>query len=170
MIALYIILALVVGAGLGWWIARLRGTRGEDPIRKHPSGMEESDPYRLCETIFTGAESAFFNALRPLIPQSCTLLAKIRFADLLTVTYGAGDRGLAHARAGSRSIDFLICDLAHRPQLAIILGEGDDPRSREFIQRVCEKIGLTMIRVPAQQHYSVEEMNALLARLPAIQG
>jgi hypothetical protein len=166
-IVLYIILALVVGLGIGWWLARLRWKPAEDPIRKHPSGMEESDPYRLCETIFTGAETAFFNALRPLIPQSCTLLAKIRFADLLTVTYGAGDRGLAHARAGSRSIDFLICDTAHRPQLAIILGEGDDPRSREFIQRVCDKIGLAMIRVPARQSYSAEEMGALLSRISA---
>lgn len=167
MTALYIILTLVAGAGIGWWLARLLDTRNEDPIRKHPSGMEESDPYRLCETVFTSAESAFFNTLLPLIPQGHTLLAKIRFADLLAVTYGAGDRGLAHARAGSRSIDFLICDPKHHPRLAITLGEGDDPRSREFIQRVCEKIGLTTIRVPAQQRYLVEEMSALIARLTA---
>ncbi len=163
--ALYIILALAAGLGIGWWLARRRWKPAEDPIRKHPSGMEESDPYRLCETIFTGAEAAFFNTLHPLIPHGHTLLAKIRFADILAVTYGAGDRGLAHARAGSRSIDFLICDSAHLPRLAIILGEGDDPRSRDFIHRVCEKIGLTMIRVPAHQHYSAEEMSALLSYL-----
>ncbi len=164
--ALSIILALVAGAGIGWWMARLRWKPAEDPIRKHPSGMEESDPYRLCESVFTGAEAAFFNTLQPLIPHGHTLLAKIRFADILAVTYGAGDRGLAHARAGSRSIDFLICNAVHLPRLAIILGEGDDPRSRDFIQRICEKIGLTIVRVHAQQHYSAEEMSALLSRLP----
>lgn len=132
--------------------------------------MEESDPYRLCETIFTSAETAFFNTLRPLLPQGHTLLAKIRFADILAVTYGAGDRGLAHARAGSRRMDFLICDSAHVPRLAIILGESDDAKSRDFIQRVCEKIGLTMIRIPARQHYAAEEMSALLSRLAEIEG
>ena len=167
MTVLYIILALVVGLGIGWWLARLRWKPAEDPIRKHPSGMEESDPYRLCETVFTSAESVFFNALRPLIPQGHTLFAKIRFADILAVTYGAGDRGLAHARAGSRSIDFLVCDSAHLPRLAITLGEGDDPKSRDFIQRVCDKIGLAMIRVPARQSYSAEEMGALLSRISA---
>ena len=169
MIFLYIIPALIAGLGVGFWLASRRCTRGEDPIRKHPAGMEESDPYRLCETVFTSAEAAFFNTLRPLIPEGGTLLAKIRFADILAVTYGAGDRGLAHARAGSRSIDFLICDPAHLPRLAITLGDSDDPKSSDFIRRVCEKIGLPMIRVPARQHYTAEEMSALLSHFPAVQ-
>ena len=91
MIDLYIIPALLAGLGIGW-LARPRGKQAEDPIRKHPPGMEESDPYRLCESVFTGAEAAFFNTLKPLVPHGHTLLAKVRFADILTVTYGAGDR------------------------------------------------------------------------------
>jgi hypothetical protein len=161
MIFVYVLLALAAGVAGGWW---LRARRSADPIRKHPRGMEEKDPYRLCERVFTTPEAAFFESLQAVLPPGYHVLAKVRLSDVLNVSYGAADRGEAHARVNGKRLDFVVCDAAHLPVLAILFGEPDDRRLREFIERVCAKIGLSVERVAAQPGYSVGQLGALTER------
>src|SRR5262245_52413408 len=125
MTALYIVLGVLAGFGLGWW---LYGRRRGDPIRKHPRGMEENDPYRLCERVLTTTEAAFLGSLQAALPPGFHVLSKVRLADVLNVSYGAGDRGEAHARVNGKRLDFVVCDAAHLPVLAILFGESEDGR------------------------------------------
>lgn len=162
MIALYVLLAAAAGTATGWW---WRDRRSGDPIRKHPRGMDERDPYRLCERVLTTPEAQFFESLHAVIPDGFHVLTKVRLSDVLNVSYGAGDRGEAHARINSKRLDFVVCDRAHLPVLAILLGEPDDRRNREFIERICDKVGLRVETVAAQPAYSFGQVQALTERL-----
>lgn len=162
MLFLYLLLSLGAGLALGWW---LRDRQSGDPIRKHPRGMEESDPYRLCERILTTPEAIFLESLQAVLPQGYHVLTKVRLAEVLNVSYGAADRGEAHARVNGKHLDFVVCDGAHAPVLAVLFGEYDDRRYREFIERVCAKVGLPLERIPAQPAYPATQMNQLAERM-----
>ena len=158
--------SLISGTAIGWFAARHRAEK--DPLRKHPAGMEEQDPYRLRDTVFTSSEHHLFATLTALLPAGHELFAKVRFGDLLDVTYGAGDRPEAYSRVMSKGLDYIVCDAASRPVLAICLGETTDSdrserRYREFIDRVCAKVGLPLERLPIRAEYSPEELRQRLA-------
>lgn len=166
MIFLTASLGLISGTAIGWFAARHRAEK--DPLRKHPAGMEEQDPYRLRDTVFTSSEHHLFATLTALLPAGHELFAKVRFGDLLDVTYGAGDRPEAYSRVMSKGLDYIVCDAASRPVLAICLGETADSdrserRNREFIDRVCAKVGLPLERLPIRAEYSLEELRQKLA-------
>ena len=167
MIVLTASLSLLGGAAIGWFAARNRAEK--DPLRKHPVGMEEQDPYRLRDTVFTSGEHQLFSALSAILPTGYELFAKVRFGDLLDVTYGAGDRPEAYSRVMSKGLDFIICNDESHPMLAICLGETADSdrserRYREFIDRVCAKVGLPLERLPVRAEYSVDELRQKVAR------
>jgi hypothetical protein len=158
----YILLSIAGGVVLGWW---LRSRRTGDPIRKHPRGMEEADPYRLCERVFTTPEAAFLESLQSVLPQGFHVLSKVRLSEVLNVSYGAADRSEAHSRVNGKRLDFVVCDAAHLPVLAVLLGEAEDRRTREFIERVCAKVGLPVERVAAQPAYSEMHLRSLTERM-----
>ncbi len=155
---------------IGWVFARMlgKGKRRSDPIRKHPRGLEEVDPYRLNGTALTGSEESFYRALLGIIPDGHIIFAKVRLSDLLQVNYGAGDRQEAHARIANKSLDFLVCDQAFVPRIAICLDEGTDDRgqlrAREFVTRVCRKTGLPLERFALQPAYSAGEISGHITR------
>src|SRR5688572_1279763 len=126
--ALYVSLGLLPGLAIGWYAAHWwRRHAARDPIRKHPRGMEEKDPYRLNPAVLTKTEDACYRALLAVVSPEHTVLAKVRLADLLQVNYGAGDRAEAHARIANKSLAFLICDHSLAPKLAVnmVPAEGD---------------------------------------------
>jgi hypothetical protein len=171
--ALYASIGLFIGLPLGWFAAlwwRRRAAR--DPIRKHPRGMEEPDPYRLSPAVLTRTEDACYHALQAVIPPECTVLAKVRLADLLQVNYGAGDRAEAHARIGNKSLAFLVCDRALAPKIAVnlvpIAGDRAEVQLAEFIKRVCAKVGLPLVTLPVAAEYATDELQRLVA--PHLRG
>lgn len=158
----YCLIASAAGLGLGWW---WRDRQSGDPIRKHPRGMEESDPYRLCERVLTTPEAIFLESLQGILPPGYHILTKVRLADVLNVSYGAADRGEAHARINGKRLDFVVCDAGHVPVLAVLLGESDDLRVREFIERICAKVGLPLERIAAQPAYPQAQLRDLADRM-----
>jgi len=162
MIALYFLLGAGAGVAFGWW---LRDRQSGDPIRKHPRGMEEEDPYRLRERVLTTPEAIFLESLQAVLPEGYHVLAKVRLAEVLNVSYGAADRGEAHARVNGKWLDFVVCDAAHAPVLAVLLGEYEDRRHREFIERICSKVGLPLERVSAQPAYPESQMRGFSERM-----
>jgi hypothetical protein len=163
MSALYVFIGLLIGSALGWFAAQWwRRQAGRDPIRKHPRGMEEKDPYRLNPAVLTRTEDACYRALLAVVSPEHTVLAKVRLADLLQVNYGAGDRAEAHARIGNKSLAFLICDHSLAPKLAVSLvpaaGDRTELQLAEFIERVCAKVGLPLITLPVTAAYPADEI------------
>ncbi len=167
MIFLTTSLGLTAGAAIGWFSACRRAERAT--LRKHPIGMKERYPYRLRDAVFTSTERQLFGVLSTLVPAGYELFTKVRFGDLLDVTYGAGDRPEAYSRVMFKGLDFLICDVNGRPVLAICLGETagsgrSERRYREFIDRVCAKVGLPLERLPIRTEYSQEDLRMRMAR------
>lgn len=168
MAALYASFGLLSGLLFGWYGALWRRkAAGRDPIRKHPRGMQEADPYRLQPAVLSRAESALYRTLTEVMPEGRRLLVKVRLADLLQVTYGAGDRGEAHARVGNKVLDFLICDADLSPEIAIavegIAADRSDAQSRTFVARVCSKVGLPLVRIPIAAEYETSEVERLIS-------
>ena len=149
--------------GAQWW----RRWKARDPIRKHPRGMEEKDPYRLNPVLLTRTEEACYRVLLAVVPPQHVILAKVRLADLLQVNYGAADRAEAKARIGNKTIDFLDCDGSLTPKLAVnLLPAGADRaevQTSEFIGRVCAKAGLALITLPVTVEYSEEDVKQRVA-------
>jgi hypothetical protein len=165
---LYTSLGLLSCLALGWFSANWwRRRQMRDPIRKHPRGMEDKLPYRLNPSVLTVPETALYEALLSALPPESVILAKVRLGDLLQVTYGAGDRGEAHARVGNKSLDFVICDSALSPQVALTLQgtalDRAELQTRTFISQVCGKIGLPLVQVPVAVSYSSSELGQLLS-------
>lgn len=173
MAVLYATFGLLPGLVLGWFGAQWWRRRAlRDPIQKHPRGMAEKDPYRLSPAVLTRSEEACYRALLDALPDDCTVLAKVRLADLLQVTYGAADRGEAHSRIGNKALDFLVCNRSLEPKAAIVFtGTARDRaelQTAEFITRVCKKVGLPIVSLPVAAEYSVDEMRrALPAQITA---
>jgi hypothetical protein len=168
MLTLYASLGFIAGLVIGWFAAHWwRRRAARDPIRKHPRGMEEKDPYRLNPAVLTRTEDACYRALLAVVPAEHTVLAKVRLADLLQVNYGAGDRAEAHARIGNKSLAFLVCDHALAPKLAVNLvpsaGDRAEVQLAEFISRVCRKVGLPLITLPVTDAYAPDEIRQMVA-------
>jgi hypothetical protein len=168
MSALYASIGVVLGFALGWFAAQWwRRHAARDPIRKHPRGMEEKDPYRLNPAVISRTEDACYHALLAITPADHSLLVKVRLADLLQVNYGAGDRAEAHARIGNKSIAFLICDRSLTPKVGINLvaagGDRAELQTAEFIDRVCKKAGLPLITLPIAPTYTPADLRDLIA-------
>ncbi len=169
MSALWLTLGSAIGGASGWLLARAQAAKASaDPIPKHPRGMEEKEPYSLRPAVLTPGERSFYDTLCAVLPENYAVLIKVRLGDLVNVTYGAGNRQNAHARACSKSLDFVICSANLAPIVAIELIEGQDDRSalqsRAFLERVLRKVGLPFERIPLRPSYEEIELRGHMAK------
>src|SRR5688500_18502617 len=101
-------LGLIVGLCAGLLLAAWQRRRAaRDPIRKHPWGMGEDDPYRLHDSVLTKSEDTWYRALDQVLPPGHLILSKVRLADLFQVTYAAKDRGIAKSRLNGKTLHFV---------------------------------------------------------------
>ena len=161
--AIWLTLGLAIGGVAGWFFARAKaGKASADPIPKHPPGMEENEPYSLRVSVLTSGERAFFEVLRGVLPDEYSIFLKVRLGDLVNVTYGAGSRQAAYAQVCSKSLDFVICNTALSPVVAINLVDGSLGRNatqtRESIERVLAKVALPIEHIPLRPSYDEAEM------------
>jgi hypothetical protein len=166
---IWLTLGLAIGVAFGYIITLIIAKRAAaDPIPKHPRGMEEKEPYSMRPSVLTQGERSFFEVMRGVLPADYTVLLKVRLGDVVNVTYGAGNRQESHAKACSKSLDFLICNSDLRPVVAIELVEGgsdrDSLRSREFVARVLQKVALPIDYFPLRPSYEESELRAHMAK------
>ena len=165
---IWLTFGLSIGWATSWSFHRAKAARvNADPIPKHPPGMEEKNPYSLRPSILTPGERSFYAALIRILPDNYSVFLKVRLGDVVNVTYGAKNRQDAHARACSKSLDFVICDSTLTPIVAIDLVEGTTDRStlrtREFVGSVLEKASLAFERIPLQPSYQESDLRTLLS-------
>ncbi len=166
---IWLIFGLSIGSATSWFFLRGKAARASaDPIPKHPRGMEEKNPYSLRPSILTPGERSFYNVLVSILPESHSVFLKVRLGDLVNVTYGAKNRQEAHARACSKSLDFVVCDGNLLPIVAVELVDGSPDRSsertRDFVASVLEKASLAIEHIPLQQGYLESELRTLFSR------
>ena len=130
-------------------------------------------PYSAKRYFFSAAERSFYEILKRLVSAEQTVFAKVRLADLVYVSKGAGSWQSHFNRISRKHIDFLLCDRNLAPVVAIELDDcshdGEEREARdEFVDQVLESAGLPIVHIRAKRTYAVDQLRAeLRPYLPA---
>ena len=119
-------------------------------------------PFFRRKHLLSAAERRFFNVLRRVVGETL-VFPKVRLADLV----GADERHLLrksnfdHIKA--KHIDFVVCDAAMSPVVAIELDDKShqrrDRRARDRdVNRILELASLPILRVPVRRTYNEQEI------------
>lgn len=120
--------------------------------------------------MLTPSEKRFYNVLRKVVAPHA-VLAKVRLADLVEADERHLLRKSNFEHIKSRHIDFVICDAALSPLIAVELDDSSHQRpdrvarDRE-VNRILEIASLPILRVPVRRTYDGADIaKQLLAKL-----
>ncbi len=117
-------------------------------------------PFFRRKYLLTVSEKRFYNVLRKVVAPNA-VLAKVRLADLV----GADERHLRRKsnfdHIKSKHIDFVICDGALSPIIAVELDGSSHQRPDRVardrdVNRILEIASLPILRVPVQRTYDAQ--------------
>lgn len=132
-------------------------------------------PFFRRKYLLTSAEKDFYQVLRRIVGNH-TVWAKVRLADLV----GADKRHLLrksnfdHIKA--KHIDFVICDAALSPVIAIELDDSSHRRADRVardrdVNRILEIAELPIVRFPVRRVFDATDIaRQLLTKLTALSG
>lgn len=127
-------------------------------------------PFLRRKYLLTRAEKSFYNVLRKVVAPHA-VLAKVRLADLVEADERHRLCVANFRRICSKHIDFVICDQALSPIIAVELDDLShrlperQARDRD-VNRILEIASLPILRVPARRTYDGAEIERqLLAKL-----
>ena len=127
-------------------------------------------PFLRRKYLLTKAEKSFYEILRAVVAPHA-VLAKIRLADLVEADERHLLRRSNFDHIKSRHIDFVICDRALSPIIAIELDDSSHQRPDRVardrdVNRILEIAELPILRVAVRPTYTeVDIAKQLLARL-----
>ena len=127
-------------------------------------------PFFRRKYLLTPSEKRFYNVLRKVVAPHA-VLAKVRLADLVEADERHLLRKSNFEHIKSRHIDFVICDAALSPLIAVELDDSSHQRpdrvarDRE-VNRILEIASLPILRVPVRRTYDGADIaKQLLAKL-----
>jgi Protein of unknown function (DUF2726) len=127
-------------------------------------------PFFRRQYLLTVSEKRFYNVLRKVVAPHA-VLAKVRLADLVE----ADERHLLrksnfdHIKA--KHIDFVICDAALSPLIAVELDDsshqrGDRVARDRDVNRILEIASLPILRIPVRRTYDAKAIEKdIMAKL-----
>jgi hypothetical protein len=127
-------------------------------------------PFFRREYLLTKAEKSFYEILRAVVAPHA-VLAKVRLADLVEADERHLLRKSNFDHIKSRHIDFVICDRALSPIIAVELDDSSHQRPDRVardrdVNRILEIASLPLLRVPVRPAYDEAEITKqLLAKL-----
>jgi Asp-tRNA(Asn)/Glu-tRNA(Gln) amidotransferase A subunit family amidase len=127
-------------------------------------------PFFRRKYLLTGAEKSFYNVLRK-VAAPHAVLAKVRLADLVESDKRHRLWRANFNRICAKHIDFVICDAALSPIIAVELDDSShclpDRAARDRdVNRILEIASLPILRVPVRRTYDgVDLEKQLLAKL-----
>jgi Protein of unknown function (DUF2726) len=130
-------------------------------------------PYSAKKYFFSAAERSFYEILKRLASGDQTVFAKVRLADLVYVSKGAGSWQSHFNRINRKHIDFVLCDRNLAPVVAIELDDAShDEEQREvrdeFVDQVLASAALPIVHVRARRAYVIDQLREeLRPYLPA---
>lgn len=129
-------------------------------------------PFFRRNYLLTVPEKRFYNVLRQVVaPHS--VHPKIRLADLVEADKRHRLCQANFRRICSKHIDFVVCDAALSPIIAVELDDSSHQRSDRIardrdVNRILEIASLPILRVPARRSYDGADIKKqLLAKLGA---
>jgi very-short-patch-repair endonuclease len=129
-------------------------------------------PFFKRKHLLTPPEKRFYNVLRRVVGRNM-VMAKVRLADLVDADKRHRLWRANFNRVCSKHIDFVICDLALSPIIAVELDDSShqlaerQARDRD-VNRILEIAALPILRVPVRRAYDDGDIERqLLAKLHA---
>ena len=119
-------------------------------------------PFSRRKYLLTPPEKRFYNVLRRIVDGN-KIMAKVRLADLVE----ADERHLLRESnfdfIKSKHIDFVICDAALSPIIAVELDDSSHRRPDRVardrdVNRILEIASLPILRVPVRRTYDEQEI------------
>lgn len=133
-------------------------------------------PYQKIDTLFSPAERSFLGVLNQAIGKQVQIFGKVRVADVITPQKGRSrsDWQKAFNKISGKHFDFLVCNKKDLSVLCAIELDDKSHNSKKrqerdaFLQGASKSAGLSLIQIPAQATYSINEIQQLFASiLPA---
>lgn len=133
-------------------------------------------PYQKIDTLFSPAERSFLGVLNQAIGEQVQIFGKVRVADVMTPKNGMNHSEWQKAfnKISRKHFDFLVCDKKDLSVLCVIELDDKSHNSKKrqerdtFLKGACNSAGLSLIQIPAQATYSINEIRQLFASfLPA---
>lgn len=133
-------------------------------------------PYYGKRALFSAAERSFLGVLEQAVEGRYRVFGKVRLADALGIKAGtpAGERQRALNRVTAKHVDFVLC----RPQdleIAALVELDDtshkraDRKARDaFLEKACAAAGVELLRFPARERYSLNDVRTGLAALDGV--
>jgi hypothetical protein len=127
-------------------------------------------PFFRRKYLLTKSEKSFYGVLRRILGD-CYIFAKVRLADLVEADERHLLRKSNFDHIKSKHIDFVICDGALSPLIAVELDDSSHQRPDRVardrdVNRILEIAQLPLLRVPVRKVYDeVEITKQLLAML-----
>jgi len=125
-------------------------------------------PYRKRESVMSGNERDFYEALLRAVGNDFDVFGMVRMADLLVVETGVAKRMSWQNRINCKHIDFVLCDRqTQEPLLAIEVDDRShqrkDRQDRDyFVDRAFEAANLPLLRVTATRKYSAKDLKVAI--------
>ncbi len=129
--------------------------------------VEDELPYRLRDDFLSPAELSFYKVLQSALGDRATISPKVNLADNFFVARPNENQGYRN-KIDRKHVDFLICDpTSMKPLCGIELDDSSHARQDrqtrdEFVDRVFEVAGLSLVRIPASRGYSPQELLQLV--------
>jgi hypothetical protein len=127
-------------------------------------------PFFRQKYLLSKSERYFYKVLRDIVSPN-HVVPKVRLADLVDADKGHRLWLQNFRRICSKQIDFVVCDAALSPLIAVELDDSShqrpDRRARDRdVDRIFEIASLPILHVPVQKEYSAREIEQqLLAKL-----
>lgn len=130
-------------------------------------------PFVRRQYLLTVPEKRFYNVLRRVVAPHA-VLAKVRLADLVEADERHLLRKSNFDHIKSKHIDFVICDRALSPLIAVELDDSSHGRPDRIardrdVNRILEIASLPILRVPVRRTYDGADIaRQLLAKLKPV--
>lgn len=151
---IFLIVVLIALPVVGWWVLSTRNRNA--PVAMMPS-------YTLRKSLLGPQELAYQKVVQQIMGEDAIIFAKVGLAHILDFPGNHPHFRRHWARAQRRSVDFLVCDSALTPVLAIKFDANPGRRHkhhREDVLKDClDAAELPLLIVRPAESYQLEEMN-----------
>lgn len=154
-------------------ILKEKGNTQKSEIKDTRSDKKKEFNYQKIECLFTPAERSFYGVLKQIVGIKAEVFGKVRVADILVPEKGMSKSNwqTAFNKVAAKHFDFILCSKNDLSILCAIelddSSHGSESRNERdaFLDQVCKKAQVNLIRIPAKQTYSLEEIKEKLPNL-----
>lgn len=114
-------------------VAFVLASRAGRPKQATGSQKSKGAPwaYTPRESFLTRSETAFFRAVRGVLPDNHHAFPKVRLSDIVEIKASGRDYWSAFGRISQKHVDFVLCDSSFKPYLVVEVDGASHRRKKQ---------------------------------------